>query len=181
MISYHVFALIKKKHFTFRLEEDIYHKLELESDRKNISPTVLMAKLAKNYLNRDKFLEELEFIPTPKDFLKILLDGRDKEKIIEDGKNLGIIKLGEYITYFYHKKDKNTILKFLELYLPTQGTFRKENNNGTISYTTHHNISKEYSLFLKSFLFHTLEGIMGTRINIMELSPNLLSFNFDVS
>ena len=53
-------------------------------------------------------------------------------------------KIVEYVAYFYHKNDKNSLLNFLELCLPTQGRFRNENNNGTASYTIRHNINKNY-------------------------------------
>lgn len=170
----------RKRHFTFRLDEDLHDELEIESERKDITPTMLMAKLTKNHLTRDKFFDELGFIPVSKDCLKIILEKLDEKNAELDGESISNTKIGEYVTYFYHKNDRDSLLNFLELYLSTQGGFRKENNNGTVSYTIHHNISKNYSLFLKGMLFGAIEKTLKTRVNLVEISPNLLSFNFEV-
>jgi len=158
----------------------LHDELEIESERKDITPTMLMAKLTKNHLTRDKFFDELGFIPVSKDCLKIILEKLDEKNAELDGESISNTKIGEYVTYFYHKNDRDSLLNFLELYLSTQGGFRKENNNGTVSYTIHHNISKNYSLFLKGMLFGAIEKTLKTRVNLVEISPNLLSFNFEV-
>ncbi len=69
----------RKKHFTFRLDEDLYDELEMESERKDITPPMLMDKLTKNHLTRDKFFDELGFIPVSTDCLKVILEKLDEK------------------------------------------------------------------------------------------------------
>lgn len=159
----------------------MYDELGIESKRKDITPTMLMAKLAKNHLTCNKFFDELGFIPISKDCLKIILEKLDEKNAELDGKSISNTKIGEYVTYFYHKNDRSSLLNFLKLYLSIQEGFRKENSNGTVSYTIHHNISKNYLLFLKGMLFAAIEKTLKTRVNLVEISPNLLSFNFEAS
>jgi len=170
----------KKKHFTFRLDEDLHKSLEDEAERLGITPTMLMGKLTKNHLERDKFLTELGFLPLGKDFVKVWLERIDNKNIKEDARLLGISVIKDYVTYFFHKSDSDSLMKFLELWLTTQGKFRKTKVHGLQSYTIHHNINQKFSLFLEGFLFCIIENTLKTKVSLTETTSNLLSFTFEV-
>ena len=88
--------------------------------------------------------------------------------------------MGEYLAYFFHKIDSDSLLKFLELWLSTQGELQKKDHLGTCYYAVHHNISKKYSIFLEAFLFPVIENILATKVDLIENTSNFISFTFEV-
>ena len=171
--------LVKKKHFTFRLELDLFDALELEATQKSLTP-IMMSQITKNYLLRDKFFQELGFLPMGKDFVETWLDRIDDKDIKEDAKLLGLRIGGEYLAYFFHKIDLNSLIKFLELWLCTQGKLQKKEYQGTYYYTIHHDVNQKYSLFLEGFLFSIIENILKTKVVLIGNTSNLISFTFEV-
>ena len=170
----------KKKHFTFRLDLDLFDALEIESERKNLTPTTLMGQITKNYLLRDKFFKELGFLSLGKDFVRIWLERIDSKFIKEDAQRLGSYIIGEYLAYFYYKIDTDSLINFLELWLSSQGELQKKNHLGTYYYTVHHNVSEKYSLFLEGLLFSEIEKIFKTKVELIDTTSNLISFTFVV-
>ena len=103
-----------------------------------------------------------------------------EDAIVQDAAQLGQLVIKEFVVYFFQKLDATSFINFLELWLSTQGEFRKNSNMGTYYYTTHHNVNKKYSLFLEEFLFTVIENVLLTKVNMTELTPNLISFSFEV-
>jgi len=153
--------------------------LHSESESKNVTPTVLLTQITSRYLLRDKILDELQFLPLSKEFVKNWLNRITREDIINDSE-LARKYFREYIVYFYHKLDPDSTIRFLDLWLSTQGVMQKKVDSGTRSYTIRHNICENYSDFLEGMLFPTIDDIISTKTKRIEKTPNLLSFEFEV-
>jgi hypothetical protein len=161
------------------MDEDVYQSIEKEAEKNGFTTSNLMSKIVKNYVTRDKFFEQLEFIPIGKDIIKIWLSRIEEEFLREDAKILGSTIARDYISYFFHDINISTLIKFLNIWLETLGNVQKKEHHNTCSFVINHCVNFQYSIYLQEFLTALIEPITKKRINFIEITPNLLSFSFD--
>lgn len=170
---------IKTRHFTFRIDSDLFYELEQESKKQSLSPMILMRLITNDYIKRGKFLQDLGFVNIDKRLLRVLFENMSIANIDTAAKQMSEFFIKEYLVYFYHKTDADSLLRFLDIFLPTQGNIRTHHSNGVYSYTIHHDIYQKYSKFLEGFLFYTIESIIKSKVRLISSTSQLLSFNFE--
>lgn len=169
----------KKWHFAFWLDEDLYCKLKVESEKNNVTSTIL---LAKNRPTHDTFFDE----PRPmvsKARPETILERLDEKNAELDGENTTNHEMGECPVYFHHKKnDEICLLNFLELHVSAQIEFRKKNCNGMISHAIRcHHIRRTRSLFLKEVQSGVMEKISNIKVSLVKIRPNLSRLNLEAA
>ena len=168
-----------KVHVTLRLDEDLYGMLVAESETRNSTHTMLISQIIGNYLLRDKMLGDLGFMPMGRDFVRAwtgLLDEDGVKKSAELGREM----FRECVPYFFHEASAENFVRFLEIWLGTQGNLQKRSDHGKCTYTLCHNVSMRYSDFLEAVLFDAIHDVLSTRPRCIEKTQNLFSFEFDV-
>lgn len=170
----------KSIHYSFRTNKEILLSLEKEAEEKGITTSNLLNQIMKNYVKRDKFFVQLGFVPIGKDILRIWLNRIDKEHLQEVARNSYAVIGREYISYIFHDVNKNTVIQFLDIWLRTFGEVQKKIHDKMCSFAVNHGISIQYSLHLKEFLCAIIESTISKRVNFVEITPNLLSFSFEI-
>lgn len=167
-------------HSSFRINEDILSTIEKEAASKGISKSSLVNQILTRYCKTDKYFDQLGFIPISKVVVRKWLTRIDDKFLVEDAKDLGSTMGREYISYFFHDVNRYTLLEFLELWFSRFSTYDHKVNSDTHSFAVNHDINIKYSLSLKEFLKALVEPIILKQVKFMELTPNLLSFSFEV-
>ena len=116
----------KTMHFTFRIDTEIYDELQNEAKEQFITPTILMRIIVSKYLEHDKPLKAFNYIEIDKKFVEVWIQNFDDNIIENTAKLLGNHIIREYITYLYHAINTDSLLRFLELWLTTQGNISKK-------------------------------------------------------
>src|SRR5688572_24893573 len=117
----------KLVHESFRIEEEVIGDLKKEATKKGTSISYLVNTILKNYVNSDKYFQELGFILMSKDCLKQAF-GRLEDKDLEDAKQLGRTAK-EYISYFFIDVNTYTLIEFLELWFSKFQSFQHKVND----------------------------------------------------
>lgn len=171
----------KRVNYTFRIDEDMFKSIEKEANEKGIAVSSLMCRITRNYVQRDRFLEQLGFIPVGKDVIRSWLDRIPEDLLQDDAEKLGSTIAREYITYFFHDIDVHTLIQFLDVWLGTLGgELQKKEHYGTHTIAINHCVSIQYSLYLKEFLRALIEPITSQQVKFVEITSNLVSFSFKV-
>jgi len=170
----------KRVHYTFRMDEEVFSSIEKEADEKGITTSSLLSRIVQNYVKRDRFLEQLGFIPVGKDVMRAWLNRIEDDFLKKDAKKLGSTIAREYVSYFFHDVNKNTLIQFLDVWLCTLGDMQKREHHGTYSFVINHGVNVQYSYYLQEFLSALIGPIISKRVNFVGITPNLLSFSFEV-
>src|SRR4051794_40584663 len=76
-------------HQGFRIQEEIIRRLENQADKKGITLSSLVNKILKNYVTRDMYFEELNFILIGKDTLRTVFEETELMSLVNEARELG--------------------------------------------------------------------------------------------
>ena len=175
----------KLSHQGFRLEEQVIKTLAEEAIRKGISVSSLVNKILKNYVTHEMQFEELGFILVSKDFLRKIFSVIDDEKHIEGfGKEFGTTMAKEYVSYFYPQVNSNTLVQFLDYWFrrfqSCKHVMEDSDRSQRHYFTVNHDINIKFSFALKAILEGLIEPVSKTTVEFRDITPNSLTFSFDV-
>jgi predicted HicB family RNase H-like nuclease len=199
-------SIKKLVHSSIRLEEDVFKLLQSEADRQGISVNSLINKTLKNYVTSEMYFERLGFLLVSKDFLrKTFTELTDEKRIVEYGRELGLMAAKEYLSYFFPAVNPNTIIYFLDIWFKRFQSYQHRfedvaavaSESSTIStknkreqqqkpqrqchiFTVIHDINYNFSISLKAMLEGLVEPMIKSPISFRELTPNSISFSFDI-
>jgi hypothetical protein len=175
----------KLSHQGFRLEEQVIKTLAEEAVRNGISVSSLVNKILKNYVTHEMQFEELGFILVSKDFLRKIFSVIDDEKHIQDfGKEFGTTMAKEYVSFFYPQVNSNTLVQFLDYWFrrfqSCKHVIEDSDRSQRHYFTINHDINMKFSVALKAILEGLIEPVSKTTVEFRDITPNSLTFSFDV-
>lgn len=167
-------------HYTFRLAEDIFFNIQKEAESKGMSTSALINQILSQYINVDRYFDQLGYIPTSKDTLRLLVNGADKESLIRDSRALGSLTAKESIPFVYNEMNGYTLLKFLDLWGKSFDCYRHETSGHVHKFAINHSVSIQFSIYLRELLDSLVEPIIPRRMQFFDITPNIVNFSFEV-
>ena len=166
--------------FTFRLDVDSIEKLRSEANNLGISLNSLVNRIIREYLEWYKFEPKLGFVPIAKSVVEELFTKMGEEQIIDMATRIGKSEAQNAIYFMKGKIDVNSFLSWFENRMKNSSiqishTFNP--NTRTHTYVIKHDISINWSLYLKIILERTFEDIIGKQIDV-NMSYHMLTFKF---
>jgi hypothetical protein len=165
-------------HYTFRLNHEIFSTVQKDAESKGVSTSGLINQILAQYMNRDRYFDQLGFIPTSKEVLRALTDRVDEKLLVEDSRILGESIRNECIPYIYDNVDKETLIQFLELWCGKFKSFKHETNGQSHIFAINHGISRQFSVHLRELLRGLIEPIIPGNIDFLNITPNFVNFAF---
>jgi len=153
--------------------------IRAEAEAHGTSLSSLMSQIVTKYVKRDRYFEQLGFVPIAKEVLRKWLSRIEEKFLIEDSEELGSSIGREYISYFFHDVNSYTLLKFLDLYFSRFQSYHHNVNGDMHSFAVNHGINIQYSICMKEFLKALIEPIISKQVKFMELTPDVINFSFE--
>lgn len=147
-----------------------------ESSLKKITKSVLVNIMLIDFLEREKYLTELDFVPIARNNLKSLFRNMGEKRIHRMAEQASNYLVNDATDYIYGKINLNNLLRFLEWFLKTQGNLRIHEKSEDNKFTLKHNICIEYSIFLAKVLENISFDDQKIIVQIMKTSANLITF-----
>jgi len=166
--------------YTFRVSDEILSQVEKEAKDKGISVSGLVGQIVTKYAKSDRYFDQLGFLPMSKDVLRKWLNRIDEKFLVEDSKELGSTIAREYISYFFHDVNKDTLLQFLDLWFSRFDSYQHKTDGEVHKFAINHDINMKYSLYMKELLRALIEPIILKKVEFLELTPNVISLSFEV-
>ena len=153
---------------------------EREARRRGIPVSHLINQTLRTYITRDKYFEELGFLPLSKDLIRKVLSRIEEKYLIEDAKEFGLTLMKEYISYFFVDVNTNTLLEFLDLWL-SRFAYRHRIDYKQHSYCVNHDLGMSYSIFFREYIKALIERIINSPVRFSATGPSTLTFSFETS
>lgn len=166
--------------YTLRLNHEVFREIQKEAAENGVPISNVMSQILTRYVRRDRYFEQLGFVPISKDILRKLLRRVNEKFLIEDSKQLGAIIAPEYVAYFFQEVNKHTLLEFLNLWFSRFHSYRHRFEGDLHSFCVYHDISVEFSTCMKGFLQGLIEPVISKQVNFTKLTSNLISFSFEI-
>jgi len=170
----------KSIHQGFRIDEKVLFRIKKEADKKDLSLNKLINQILKDWISRDMYFQELGFIPTSKEAIRIWLEKLADEHLIEEAKEFGGNRAREYIVYFFGEVTIDTLIDFLEILFSRFPAYQHKVNNRLHYFSIHHDISRKYSIFFGELLKSLIEPIVNSPVKIGNPTANLLNLSFEI-
>lgn len=172
-------AKSKLVHESFRMEEEVLRILEKEARKKGTSLSYLINSILKNYVDSDRYFQEMGFILMSKDFLRKSYSRMQVEDLADDAKELGWIAK-EYVSYFFLEVNTYTLIEFLELWFSKFQSFQHKVNVKCHQFCLNHDINMNFSTYFSTVLKELIEPITSRPMKILTVTPNSLAFSFEI-
>jgi hypothetical protein len=170
----------KTETVSFRIDGGLRRALEKESDRLGVNLNTLASMIFNRYVNWWQYVGRLKFLPASKDFLREIFREMDQETIRRTGKRLGENIAVEEIQFLFRRVDSEAVLKFLELWSSHFDAYDHEVDGRKHSFTIHHDVNLNFSIFLKEYINSILENTLERPVHFDGVSQNMLAFDFEI-
>lgn len=154
---------------TFRIDGDIFNKLEKEAERREISLNTLSNQVFRSFLEWDRLQPEAGMIPIAKPVIAELFGEMSKEQIEKLAKRVGKNTMHDMVLFMKKNMDIHSFLSWLEMWA-------KKNSSAGFSCTTaengfqtcimKHDLGENYSLYHKIVLETLFNEILRKPIHI---------------
>ena len=158
---------IQKSYYQgFRIEEEVAKLLAEEANSKQISMSGLVNTILKTHFTYQKYFEESGFIHVSKDFLRKVFSAIPQKEAEEVGKSLGFSLANEYVSSFFPRLDRFTLIQFLEKWLGRFQSCRHRVEDHTShsikrhTFSVDHDVNLNFSIALKIMLVGLIEPII---------------------
>lgn len=169
----------KNNIISIRVDNDIKHKLSVESEMKSVTMNTLISKVLTKHVQWDCFAEDLGFVLLTKSFLKSMLDELDEESVKRIALNTckGAIRdtiifiKGELnITNFFEGVD----LWFTASHIP----FRHITTELDDKYIIQHELGKKFSIYIVTVL-NAILNEMKFKITNQNIDEQSVTFTIE--
>lgn len=162
-------------HYSCRIDTDTYQFLDVEARQKSISMNNLMNQVAREHVIKKNF-EKIGSALTCKDALRGVFDIANDKQLIKLATKLGSSNAVDYVGMLYHDVNKDTVLKFLDLWGSRFYGYEHKNHDGTHQFSIPHDVNEKYSVFTKEFIMSFVESTINTPLKIQS-SPRTVTFS----
>lgn len=170
----------KSIHQGFRIDEKVLVRIKKEAEKKELSLNKLINQILKDWISRDMYFQELGFIPTSKEAIRIWLDKLAEKDLIQEAREFGTNRAREYIMYFFGDVTIHTLIDFLEILFSRFPAYQHKVHNTKHCFSINHDISTKYSIFFGELLKSLIEPIVNSPVKIGNPTPNILNLSFEI-
>ncbi|HJT48901.1 MAG TPA: toxin-antitoxin system HicB family antitoxin [Nitrososphaeraceae archaeon] len=166
---------------TFRLDEDIITKLRAEAQKQGISLNSFVNHVLKSFLEWHIFEPKVGFVPILKPVVEQLFSKMTKEQIIEMAAKTGKDEVQNAVYFMKGNIDLNSFLSWFENRMKNssiQVSHTFDRNSRIHTYVVKHDISENWSFYLKEIIEHIFNNVLQKRVEI-SLSSSMLAFKFE--
>ena len=165
---------------TFRLDEDNIARLRAEAQKQGISLNSFVNQVLKSFLDWHIFETKVGFVPILKPVVKELFSKMTKEQIIEMAANTGKEEIQNAVYFMKGNIDLDSFLSWFENRMKNSSiqvshTFNR--NSRMHTYIIKHDISENWSLYLKEIIGYIFNNVLQKRVEISQ-SSSMLVFKF---
>ena len=165
---------------TFRLDKDSVDKLRIEAQKQGISLNSLINQILKNFLEWHIFEPKIGFVPILKPVVKELFEKMSKEQIILIAACTGIEEVRNAVYFMKGRIDLDSFLSWFEARMKNSSiqvshTFNE--NNKIHTYAVKHDISENWSLYLKQIIEGVFNHILQKNVEV-SATQSMLVFRF---
>ena len=166
---------------SFRLDSYNLNKLKKEADDDELSLNQLLNKVIGDYVNFRSVAKSAGFMSIPKPVLIRMM----KKFSEEDAKKVGkehYEKDGESILYMLRNNySVDDFVDTIEYWVKDSGfSFRHDIENEVHKYAIHHDLGKNWSLYMSEFICGTIEKMIERKVD-SKITGNMFAFSFDKS
>lgn len=139
---------------TIRLTQELDSLLQKDSRTKGISVNALISELITKYATWDRFTDKFGFVQVARRTFRHIVNAVDDEQLAKIAEKLGA-EMPEAITsFFLHKLNFETLVATLSLFERYSGlqVHEMETEEGQCTITFHHELGRNWSVFLKHFM-----------------------------
>jgi hypothetical protein len=162
--------------YSFRIDSELYPKLESESNKKDVSINVLLNQIAKEYFFKKNF-EKIGCIPVPLDIFRDIFDSADEKALVKKADKLGSNHATEYVQSLYGDIHKDSAIQFLDVWFGRFPRFEHKIHGSMHSYSIQHDINEKYSVFMKGFVKSFCETVLREPVKIYT-TQRMITFSF---
>jgi HicB family len=165
---------------TFRLDKDIITKLRAEAQKQGISLNSFVNQVLKSFLEWHIFEPKVGFVPILKPVVEQLFSKMTEEQIIEMAAKTGRDEVQNAVYFMKGNIDLNSFLSWFENRMKNssiQVSHTFERTSRIHTYVVKHDISENWSLYLKEIIEHIFNNVLQKRVEI-SLSSSMLAFKF---
>ena len=170
----------KTETVSFRIPSDLRLVLQEEALKTGVTLNTLVTQIFARYVGWGQYAGKLKLLPVNKDLLREVFQSMQKDKIVEIGKRLGETTGREEILFLFQHLSPKDILDYMEVWTSHFDASRHRYDGKTHFYTVHHDVNLNFSLFTKEYVSSMLQGTIPTTIRFETVSPNALTFSFDL-
>jgi hypothetical protein len=165
-------------HYSCRLDTEIYRFLADEAEQKNVSMNNMLNQVAREHVVKKNF-EKIGSALTCKDALRGVFDMANDKQLIKLATKLGSNNAVDYVGMLYHDINKDTVLRFLDLWGGRFYGYEHKNHDGTHQFSISHDVNEKYSVFTKEFIMSFVDSAINTPVKIQS-SPRMVTFSLAV-
>ena len=171
---------VKTETVSFRVPRDLRLMLEDEARRSKITLNTLATQIFARYASWGQFSGRLKLLPVNKDLLREIFQPMQKEKIVEIARRLGETTGREEILFLFQQVNPQTVLEYMDVWTSHFDACRHKYDGKTHFYTVHHDVNLNFSIFTKEYLSSMIQSTIPRTVNFEKVSPNALTFSFDM-
>ncbi len=146
----------------------------------NFRREVVSPQIFARYASWGQFAGRLKLLPVNEDLLREIFQPMQKEKIVQIAKRLGETTGREEILFLYQQVNEQTVLECMDVWIGHFDACKHQYDGKTHFYTVHHGVNLNFSLFTKEYLSGLIQSTIPRMVNFQKVSPNALTFSFDM-
>jgi hypothetical protein len=165
---------------SFRVPSDLRTILEGEARKAGVALNTLVTQIFARYASWGQFAGRLKLLPVNKDLLREIFQPMQKEKIIEIAKRLGETTGREEILFLFQQVSPQTFIDYMDVWTSHFDACKHKYDGKTHFYTVHHDVNLNFSIFTKEYLSSMIQSTIPRTVNFERVTPNALTFSFDL-
>ena len=103
----------------------------------------------------------------------------NNKQLIKLATKLGSSNAVDYVGMLYNDVNKDTVLRFLDLWGGRFYGYEHKNHDGTHQFSIPHDVNEKYSVFTKELIMSFVESTINTPVKIQS-SPRMVTFSLAV-
>ena len=170
----------KTETVSFRVPSDLRLVLEDEARKTGVALNTLVTQIFARYVGWGQHAGKLKLLPVNKDLLREVFQHLPKDRIVEIAKRLGETAGKEEILFMFQHISPETFLDYMDVWSSHFDASKHRYNGKTHYYTVHHDVNLNYSIFTKEYVSSMIQSTIPMTIRFETMSPNALTFSFDL-
>ena len=171
---------VKTDTVSFRVPSDLRLILEREARRTGVALNTLVTQIFARYAGWGQYAGKVKLLPVNKDLLREIFQTMPKDKIVEIGKRLGETTGREEILFLFHQITPGTVLNYMDVWTSHFDAHKHHHDGKRHFYTVHHDVNVNYSIFTKEYVSGMIQNTIPGPIHFEAMSPNALTFSFEL-
>lgn len=159
-MAVHTLKKESTRNITYRLPKKLVTVLKTEATQKNISQNVLVKQILEKYVQWDRFVNTIGFIPVPKDILESLgveLDVKDIDEII----TMIFPMIKDTILFIKGEYNLKRCIETLEDYVRASGMNSNHKIEGDVhTFLVQHDLGIKWSVFTEHLLTQVFRSFL---------------------